>query len=133
MIVKAINAPLERVRVLQRRLYLAAKASPKRKFGVLYDKVCQIGVPKSAYEQVRANKGASGIDRQTFEMIEGEIGVATFLDEIRTSLIEKRYKPMPVRRVYIPKGRWNAKTAGHPSDRRSCSTGSSEIRHRASI
>lgn len=114
MIAKAINTPLESVRVLQRKLYLAAKANPKRKFGVLYDKVCQIDVLWSAYQQVRANKGAPGIDRQTFDVIEGEIGVATFLDEIQTRLIEKRYKPLPVRRVYIPKADGSQRPLGIP-------------------
>ncbi|EIM2542319.1 group II intron reverse transcriptase/maturase [Salmonella enterica] len=114
MIAKAINTPLESVRVLQRKLYLAAKANPKRRFGVLYDKVCQIDVLWSAYEQVRANKGAPGIDRQTFDVIEGEIGVATFLDEIRTRLIEKRYRPMSVRRVYIPKTDGTQRPLGIP-------------------
>lgn len=114
MIAKAINTPLESVRVLQRKLYLAAKANPKRKFGVLYDKVCQIDVLWSAYEQVRSNKGAPGIDRQTFDVIESEIGVATFLDEIRIQLIGKRYKPMPVRRVYIPKTDGTQRPLGIP-------------------
>lgn len=112
MIAKAINTPLESVRVLQRKLYLAAKANPKRKFGVLYDKVCQTGVLWSAYAQVRANKGAPSIE--TFEVIEGEVGVATFLDEIRTRLIEKRYRPMPVRRVYIPKADGTQRPLGIP-------------------
>jgi group II intron reverse transcriptase/maturase len=114
VIAKAINTPLESVRVLQRKLYLAAKVNPKRKFGVLYDKVCQIDVLWSAYEQVKANKGAPGIDRQTFDVIEGEIGVATFLDEIQTRLIEKRYKPLPVRRVYIPKADGSQRPLGIP-------------------
>ena len=41
MIAKAENTPLDKVRVLQRKLYLAAKTNLKRKFGVLYDKVCR--------------------------------------------------------------------------------------------
>lgn len=114
MIAKAINTPLDKVRVLQRNLYLAAKTNPKRKFGVLYDKVCREDVLHAAYAQVRANKGAPGIDQQTFEIIENEVGVETFLSEIRTKLVVKRYKPLPVRRVYIPKADGTQRPLGIP-------------------
>ncbi len=115
MIAKAENTPLERVRVLQRELYLAAKVNPKRKFGVLYDKVCQFGTLLTAYRQVRANSGAPGIDRETFEYIEGEIGLAQFLGELQGKLIQKRYKPLPVRRVYIPKADGTQRPLGIPT------------------
>ncbi|HZM09047.1 MAG TPA: hypothetical protein VFC15_02425 [Candidatus Limnocylindrales bacterium] len=115
MIAKAENMPLDKVRVLQRSLYRAAKASPKRKFGVLYDKVCRSDVLRAAYAQVKANKGAPGIDRQSFENIETEVGVETFLNEIRVKLIAKRYKPRPVRRVYIPKADGSQRPLGIPT------------------
>jgi len=114
MIAKAENMPLDRVRVLQRSLYRAAKANPKRKFGVLYDKVCRNDVLRAAYVQVRANQGAPGIDRQSFEMIEREVGVETFLGKLRDQLIAKRYKPQPVRRVYIPKADGSQRPLGIP-------------------
>jgi len=114
MIAKAINMPLERVRVLQRGLYLAAKANPKRKFGVLYDKICRRDVLELAYAQVKANKGAPGIDQISFEVIEGEIGVDSFLSEIQDKLQKKRYKPLPVRRVYIPKADGSQRPLGIP-------------------
>src|SRR5439155_1554650 len=41
---KAQRTPFEKVRVLQRKLYRAAKAQPQRTFGVLYDKVCRLEV-----------------------------------------------------------------------------------------
>ena len=87
MIAKAQNMPLDKVRVLQRSLYRAAKANPKRKFGVLYDKVCREDVLRAAYRQVKANGGAPGIDQQTFETIEKEIGVDVFLRDIQYSSI----------------------------------------------
>lgn len=114
MIAKAENTSLERVRVLQRKLYLAAKTNPTRKFGVLYDKVCQIDVLWMAYKQVRANKGAPGIDQQTLEVIEKEVGVGSFLAEIQTKLMEKRYTPLPVKRVYIPKADGTQRPLGIP-------------------
>ncbi|EQC00793.1 hypothetical protein [Photorhabdus temperata] len=82
MIAKALNTAFEKVRVLQRKLYLAAKADPKRKFGVLYDKVCSGRVLVMAWTQVKANKGSSGIDRLTIDKIETEIGVGNFLQDI---------------------------------------------------
>ena len=114
MIAKAENTRLDKVQVLQRKLYLAAKTNPKRKFGVLYDKVCREDVLRAAYAQVRANKGAPGIDQQSFEMIEKEVGVGAFLSELRAKLLAKRYKPLPVRRVYIPKADGTQRPLGIP-------------------
>lgn len=114
MIAKAQNTPLDKMRVLQRKLYLAAKTNPKRKFGVLYDKVCREDVLRAACAQVRANKGAPGIDQQSFEIIEKEVGAGAFLDEVRKKLIAKRYKPLPVRRVYIPKPDGSQRPVGIP-------------------
>lgn len=114
MIAKAQNMPLDKVRVLQRSLYRAAKADSKRTFGVLYDKVCRGDLLRAAYAQVRANQGAPGIDRQSFEMIERGVGVETFLNELRYKLLAKRYKPQPVRRVYIPKADGSQRPLGIP-------------------
>ena len=114
MIARAQNTPLERVRVLQRSLYRAAKANPTRKFGVLYDKVCREDVLRLAYAQVKANGGAAGVDHQTFEHIEGVIGLDRFLGELRERLLAKRYRPQPVRRVYIPKADGSKRPLGIP-------------------
>jgi RNA-directed DNA polymerase len=114
VIAKAQNTPLERVRVLQRKLYLAAKANPTRKFGVLYDKVCREDVLRAAYVQVRANKGAPGVDRQTFEEFENGVGIDAFLNDIRQKLVGKPYKPLPVRRVFIPKADGTQRPLGIP-------------------
>ena len=114
MIAKAGNTPLDKVRVLQRTLYLAAKADPKRKFRILYDKVCREDVLRRAYRQVRANGGAPGIDRLTFKVIETEIGVDRFLGKLRRKLVAKRYKPLPVKRVYIPKAGGGERPLGIP-------------------
>jgi hypothetical protein len=121
------------VRVLQRSLYRAAKANPTRKFGVLYDKVCRDDVLRTAYRQVKANGGAPGIDQQTFEIIEKEIGIDVFLRNIKERLIRKRYKPLPVATGLHPEGRWDAKTAGHSCHHRSCRAGSSEDRYRTPV
>lgn len=103
----------ERVRVLQRKLYRAAKARPGRTFGVLYDKVCARDVLETAWEQVRRNRGSAGIDGQTIEAVE-RYGVKRFVDEIQRELREERYRPQPVRRVFIPKPDGRQRPLGIP-------------------
>ena len=81
----AINIPQDKVRVLQRKLYRAAKENPRRKFGVLYDKVYRPDVLMRAWQQVRANKGAAGLDKQTIADVEG-YGAQRMIGEIREAL-----------------------------------------------
>jgi RNA-directed DNA polymerase len=90
------------VRELQRTLYRAAKADPGRRFHALYDKVLRRDVLERAWELVRANHGAAGIDRQTIADVE-EYGVSKLLDELVADLKEGRWRPLPARRVFIPK------------------------------
>jgi len=71
----------DKVRELQRTLYRAAKADPGRRFHALYDKVSRRDVLERAWELVRANKGAAGIDRQTIADVE-QYGVSRLLDEL---------------------------------------------------
>jgi RNA-directed DNA polymerase len=111
---KARNAPLDKVRVLQRKLYRAAKTNPNRKFGILYDKLCRGDVLQRAYRVVRLNRGAAGIDEVTFEHIENEVGTDVFLGNIQKQLVAKRYKPQPVRRVHIPKADGKQRPLGIP-------------------
>ena len=103
MSVAETNPPQDKTTVLQSTLYQAAKRAPQRRFHALYDKLSLPYVLQSAWETVRRNDGAAGIDQQTLEQIEAA-GVAPFLAEIATSLREKTYRPQPVRRVEIPKG-----------------------------
>ena len=69
---EAQRTTLEKVRVLQRKLYRAAKAQPQRTFGVLFDKVCSLEVLWVAWAQVRRNRGAAGVDGETIESIEAK-------------------------------------------------------------
>jgi RNA-directed DNA polymerase len=91
----------DRTRALQHALYRAAKADPTRRFHALFDKVCRRDVLDRAWEGVRRNRGAAGIDRVTLATVE-EYGVARLLDELVTELRERRYRPLPARRVFIP-------------------------------
>lgn len=98
----ARTAKQDKVRELQRTLYRAAKADPKRRFHALHDKVLRRDVLERAWELVRANYGAAGIDRQTIADVE-EYGVAKLLDELAADLRNGSYRTLPARRVFIPK------------------------------
>ncbi|MGP7998858.1 MAG: group II intron reverse transcriptase/maturase [Streptosporangiaceae bacterium] len=93
---------LDPVRALQHALYRAAKADPGRRFHALYDKVSRSDVLWRAWAAVRSNNGAPGIDKVTLASVE-EYGVARLLDELASELGEKKYRPLPARRVMIPK------------------------------
>jgi group II intron reverse transcriptase/maturase len=98
----ASTAEADKVRELQRTLYRAAKADPGRRFHALYDKVHRRDVLERAWWLVRRNRGAAGIDRQTIEGVE-EYGIAKLLDELAADLRDGSYRPLPARRVFIPK------------------------------
>jgi group II intron reverse transcriptase/maturase len=106
----ARTAEQDKVRELQRTLYRAAKADPGRRFHALHDKICRRDVLERAWGLVRANRGAAGIDRQTIADVE-EYGVTKLLDELAKDLKQGSWRPLPARRVFIPK-------PGRPSERR---------------
>jgi RNA-directed DNA polymerase len=87
---------------LQHALYRAAKADPGRRFHALYDKVCRRDVLWRAWVMVRSNDGAPGIDKVTLAAVE-EHGIDRLLGELAGELRERRYRPLPARRVLIPK------------------------------
>jgi RNA-directed DNA polymerase len=111
---KAMNVR-NKVQALQSKLSRAAKQSLDRRFGALYDKIYREDVLWVAWKQVRSNRGAPGVDRQSIEYIENEIGVETFLREIREELRVRRYRPQPVRRCWIDKpGKTERRPLGIP-------------------
>ncbi|MBP5896592.1 hypothetical protein F3K35_43200 [Streptomyces sp. LBUM 1481] len=93
---------LDPVRALQHALYRAAKAGPGRRFHALGDKVHRRDVLRRAWVTVRRNNGAPGIDATTLADVE-EYGVDRLLDEVAAELREGRWRPLPARRVFIPK------------------------------
>jgi group II intron reverse transcriptase/maturase len=92
-----------KVQALQAKLSHVAKQSLDRRFGALYDKIYREDVLWVAWERVRANKGSPGIDQQSIEYIEEELGVEAFLWEIREELHSKKYRPQAVKRCWIDK------------------------------
>jgi RNA-directed DNA polymerase len=103
-----------KVRLLQRKLYRVAKDDSDRRFGVLYDKVCRPDVLEAAWKMVRANRGAAGVDRQSFDDIEAT-GVDRFLKSIREELTQEIYRPRPVLRRFISKGNGKLRPLGIPT------------------
>ncbi|MGH2722138.1 MAG: group II intron reverse transcriptase/maturase [Actinomycetota bacterium] len=83
-------------------LYQAAKQQPNRRFHALYDKVARSDVLARAWGEVRANKGAPGVDGVSIADVEAS-GVDAFLSEIAAALKDGTYRPAPLRRVNIPK------------------------------
>jgi group II intron reverse transcriptase/maturase len=96
------SVPADPVRALQHTLYRAAKADPGRRFHALWDKVYRRDVLWRAWVAVRINEGAPGIDGITLAEVE-EYGVIRLLDELAGELRAGRYRPLPTRRVFIPK------------------------------
>src|SRR6186713_2561402 len=101
---------------LQRKLYCKAKAEPAFRFYLLYDKICREDMLVHAWRLCRANGGAPGVDGVSFEAIEEE-GLEGWLAGLRTELVEKTYRPAPVRRVLIAKPGGGERALGIPTIR----------------
>src|SRR5580704_14468965 len=106
----------ERIRSLQKKLYLKARAEPDFRFYLLYDKVWRADILAHAYELARDNRGAPGVDGTTFAAIEAA-GLAEWLSGIGKELRERTYRPDPVRRVMIPKPNGGERPLGIPTIR----------------
>ncbi len=93
---------LDNARKLQRTLYRVAKQQPRRRFTLLYDKVCRQDILRDAWQQVKFNKGAAGVDKIDIEAIR-DYGEERFLAELEQELRSRCYRTALVRRVHIPK------------------------------
>jgi RNA-directed DNA polymerase len=108
--------PSDKVRLLQRRLWIAAKRAPGRRFHALYGHIHRSDVLWEAWRRVRANRGAAGVDRQSLEGVE-QYGVEKFLEELATELRAGEYVAPVVRRKYILKADGRQRPLGIPTVR----------------
>ena len=102
------------VRELQRKLWVAAKRSPGRRFHALFDRIWRGDILQEAWVRVQRNKGAAGVDKQTLAAVR-EYGVARLLGELQRDLRTGTYRPQPVRRVEIPKPSGGKRPLGIPT------------------
>ena len=106
--------PPESVQKLRNSLHAKAKGSPGYRLYALYDKVYRSDVLAYAHQCCKANKGAAGVDGQTFEDIEN-YGLERWLGELQEELKDKSYEPSAVRRVWIPKPDGKQRPLGVPT------------------
>ena len=106
----------QKIRKLQKKLYLKAKQEPSFRFYQLWDKVWRSDILEHAYRLAKANGGAAGVDGVTFQQIESQ-GREEWLGSLQEDWRSKSYRPQPVRRVKIPKPGGGARPLGIPTMR----------------
>lgn len=104
----------EKIRNLQKKLYVKAKSEPGYRFYSLYDKVYRDDILAHAYELAEANEGAPGVDGVTFSALKRGGKAEALLAELKEELKAETYRPKPVRRVYIPKPDGGQRPLGIP-------------------
>ena len=100
------------VRKLQRALYRTSKQEKKKRFYSLYDKVWRADVLWEAWRQVKANKGAPGVDGMAIEWIINTGYEEEMIQTLHEALREHRYQFAPVRVVEIPKPKGGTRPLG---------------------
>ena len=94
-----------RVREIQAKLHRWARDDPHRRFDDLFNLVADPAFLLVAWDRVRGNKGArtAGVDGADRPLHRGGQGVEEFLDELRSQVRDRSFRPLPVRERMIPK------------------------------
>src|SRR6201998_406686 len=94
-----------RVSAMQGKLHRWGVADPGRRFDDLFNFVFDPATLLVAFDRVATNRGANtpGVDGLTILGVEERIGVPGFLDDLRASLKDGSFRPLPVRERKIPK------------------------------
>ena len=94
----------ERVLGWQTKLHRWAERDEQRRFGDLFNLVCDPATLLVAWERVKRNRGSrtAGVDGQTRARVE-QLGVESVLAELRQELKDGTYRPLPARERLIPK------------------------------
>ena len=110
-------AQYRKVREMQAKLHRWAGEDSSRRFGDLFNLVCDLEFLAEAWLRVKGNAGSRtpGIDKATVADIETRIGVGVFLEQIRDSLKSGEFRPVPVRQVMIPKKSGKLRKLGIPT------------------
>ena len=102
----------DNVRQLQRALYRTSKQDKQKRFYSLYDKVWRADVLWEAWRQVKANKGAPGVDGMAIEWSINTGYEEEMITTLHKALREQRYQFAPVRVVEIPKPQGGTRPLG---------------------
>lgn len=106
----------------QRKLHRWARTDPDRRFGDVFNLVCDRSTLVVAWERVSGNRGArtAGVDAVTRYHVQERLGVVAFLEELRSSLKDGTFTALPVKQAVIPKKNGKVRYLGS----RPCATGS---------
>ena len=100
----------------QRKLHRWSRTEPGRRFGDVFNLVCDRATLMVAWERVARNRGArtAGVDAVTRHSVERK-GVELFLEDLRSSLRDGSFRSLPVKQAQIPKRGGNVRYLGIPT------------------